>query len=141
MAKHEDEIRDVLIQWAQAIISRDLEGLMALYADDVIYFDSKPPFQTNGKEAVRAIWHDNFPYFPTECSLGLRDFTVFGEGDVAFAHCLLHFGGDKNSPASQTWVRATSGYRRLNGRWQIAHEHLSLPFDAMTGMVVLSKDP
>ncbi len=141
MTNHEDEIREILIKWAQSIISRDLESLMALYLDDVIYFDSKPPFETTGKAGVRTIWQENLPYFPTECSLGLRDFTVFGEGTVAFAHCLLHFGGDKNSPASQTWMRATIGYRKVSGRWQIAHEHLSLPFDAMTGMVVLSKDP
>jgi ketosteroid isomerase-like protein len=29
------------------------------------------------------------------------------------------------------WVRVTSGLRKIDGRWVITHEHISMPIDLM----------
>ena len=56
--------------------------------------------------------------------------SIIVSGDLAFAHWLYRFTGmEKDHPATQTWIRATVGYKRQQGRWQIVHEHESVPFD------------
>jgi ketosteroid isomerase-like protein len=39
------------------------------------------------------------------------------------------------------WVRVTTAYRRVKGRWMITHEHSSVPFDAHTGKAALDLEP
>jgi len=29
---------------------------------------------------------------------------------------------------TDVWVRATVGYRKIDGKWRVAHEHASVPF-------------
>ena len=39
------------------------------------------------------------------------------------------------------WWRATQGFRRIDGRWQIVHEHSSVPFDMKSGKVSFDLKP
>jgi ketosteroid isomerase-like protein len=39
------------------------------------------------------------------------------------------------------WVRATLCLRRIDGKWMIAHEHQSVPFDVETGKASLDLKP
>jgi ketosteroid isomerase-like protein len=48
---------------------------------------------------------------------------------------------EKDHPAMQTWIRNTGGYRRIQGRWQIVHEHCSVPFNPETSKAVLTLEP
>ena len=38
-------------------------------------------------------------------------------------------------------MRVTVCYRRMGGEWRVVHEHVSLPFDPMTGQVSYITDP
>lgn len=38
-------------------------------------------------------------------------------------------------------MRVTACYRRIEGRWLAVHEHVSIPFDPMTGRAVMIPDP
>jgi uncharacterized glyoxalase superfamily protein PhnB len=59
------------------------------------------------------------------------------DGDVAFVHGMHHFVPEPaDHPAGSTWMRVTACYRRMNGEWRVAHEHVSIPFDPMTGKAV-----
>jgi ketosteroid isomerase-like protein len=52
-------------------------------------------------------------------------------GDLAFSRSLAHFAGTtKEGRRVDSHVRSTLGFRKINGRWKIVHEHLSVPFDA-----------
>ncbi len=65
-----------------------------------------------------------------------RSLLVAGEG-VAFAHALNRCGGTgPDGKESTGWMRMTVGYRRMNGRWQVVHEHFSAPFDMETSKVL-----
>jgi ketosteroid isomerase-like protein len=38
-------------------------------------------------------------------------------------------------------VRVTDGYKKINGQWLIAHEHVSVPADVLTGNADLTSKP
>ncbi len=102
----------------------------------------KPPFQTRGAEAFRRIWETCLPYFPASFGIEHRDLGVMVSGDLALAHWLFRFTGmEKNHPAMQTWLRSTAGYQRRQGKWQIVHEHCSVPFDPETSKAVFTLNP
>jgi ketosteroid isomerase-like protein len=61
---------------------------------------------------------------------------------VAFIHALERMSGTlKNGQKSDVWVRATSGLRKINGKWLIVHDHISVPADLDTGKAVLDLKP
>lgn len=143
-AKTHDEaqIRQLIADQASAICAKDIDRIMAHYATDVTFFDCKSPFQTRGAEAFRRIWEECLPYFPDSFGIERRDLSVTVSGDLALAHWLFRFTGEeKDHPALQTWIRLTGGYQRKQGRWQIVHEHCSLPSDPQTSQAVFTLEP
>ncbi len=138
----EAQIRQLIADQASAICAKDLDAILAPYAKDVINFDVKPPFQTKGADAWRQTWAACLPYFPDSAGVEMRDLRIFVSGDLAFAHWLWHLTGvDKDHPAAQIWMRSTGCYQRKQGRWQIVHEHCSVPFDPLTSKAVFTLEP
>lgn len=116
---------------------------MSIYAPDVVSFDIEPPLQHVGAEAKRKNWERVFAAY--ECPLGyeVRELTITVGEDVAFAHSLNRLSGTLRNGAKTTgfWVRATTCFRKLNGRWAIAHDHVSVPFDMSTGTALVNLEP
>jgi ketosteroid isomerase-like protein len=138
----EAQIRQLIADQASAICAKDIDRIMAHYATDVMFFDCKPPFQTRGAQAFRRIWEECLPCFPDSFEIERRDLSIIVSGDLALAHWLFRFTGkEKDHPAMQTWMRLTGGYQRKQGRWQIVHEHCSLPFDPETSQAVFTLEP
>ncbi len=138
----EAQIRQLIADVATAICAKDLDQIMAHYACDVIFFDVKPPFQTRGADAFRRTLEACLPYFPDSFGTETRDLSVIVSDELALAHWLWRFTGkDKDHPAMQTWMRDTLGCRRTQGRWQIVHEHCSLPFNSETSQAVFTLEP
>ncbi len=137
----EAEIRRLIAAQQQAIRAKDVDRIMALYAPDVVFYDVKPPFQTVGSAAFRRIWAECLPCFPDTFDVETRDLHVRVSGDLAFAHWLFRFTGPQTDhPALQQWLRITSVAERRAGRWQVVHEHVSVPFDPYSGKAVLTLD-
>jgi hypothetical protein len=44
-------------------------------------------------------------------------------------------------PCGQTWMRVTVGYRRIDGKWKVTHEHVSVPFNPMNNQAWQIKNP
>ncbi len=136
----EAEIRRLIKKWAAALVAKDVEGLTADYAPEALLFDAIPPYKVVGAEAIRAAWSQCLPCFPDTFESEHRDISVHVDGDVAFAHGLHHIiAGDH--PASQSWLRVTVCYRRIEGRWKVVHEHISLPFNPLDDKVWSITDP
>ena len=128
------QIRAVIEARATAIRNKDLTRALAVYTSDVVNFDLPPPLRFVGAAALDPKglggWFDTWI---GPIGLDLRDFQVFGEGDVALAHGLVRIHGKRTSSestggATDVWVRQTLGFRRVAGAWKIAHEHTSVPF-------------
>jgi ketosteroid isomerase-like protein len=52
----EADIRRRIDKLAEAIRTMDLEGVMSIYAPDIVSFDIEPPLQHVGAEAKRKNW-------------------------------------------------------------------------------------
>jgi ketosteroid isomerase-like protein len=125
----EAEIHVLLTSWEQAASAGNLDAIMSHYAPDIISYDAMLALQFKGLDAYRKHWQMCL----TMCSamsFKTQDLHIAVSGDVAFSHCLNRCGGtDKNGKENASWMRMTSGYRKINGQWKIVHEHFSAPFD------------
>ena len=135
-SRDEEEIRALISAWSRALEAKDLDGLTANYAPDALLFDVKPPYKTEGPAAIRRLWEACLPHFPASFKSEHRDLKLSVSGDLAFVHGLHHIRpDDPNHPAGQSWIRVTACYRKVEGRWLVVHEHVSIPFDCTTGQV------
>jgi uncharacterized protein (TIGR02246 family) len=125
----EAQIRQLSQDWVAAVRSKDLTSLMNLYTSGIVVFDLPAPLQYEGKDAYRQNMTEWFESFET-IGYEIRSLTISAGADVAFAHSLNHISGTRtNSEETDVWVRATVGYRKIDGRWRITHEHFSTPFE------------
>ncbi|OBI17722.1 DUF4440 domain-containing protein [Mycobacterium sp. E2327] len=139
----EADIRQRTDQLAAAIRAADLEVVMSIYAPDVVSFDIEPPLRHIGTEAKRRNWERVFAAYEHPLGYEIRDLTVAVSGEVAFAYSLNRLSGTlKSGPTTAGfWVRATTCFRKLDGRWFIAHDHVSAPLDVPTGAGLLNLQP
>ncbi len=138
---NEAEIRQLIAAQQRAICTKDVDRIMSGYATEIVIFDVKPPFQTKGREAVRQLWEDCWPYFPDSFEMETRDLTITVNDSLAVAHWLFHFKGEQDHPAMQMWMRATAVCQKNQSNWQILHEHISVPFDPTTVQAVFTLNP
>lgn len=142
ITQNEAEIRQLITDQQQAICTKNIDQIMAYYASEVTIFDVKPPFQTQGKQAYRQTWEECMPYFPDSFEIETRDLKIIVNENLAVAHWLFHFTGtEPDHPAMQTWMRITTVCQKLEDKWQILHEHCSVPFDPETSQAAFSLDP
>jgi len=101
--------------------------------------DIKPPFQLTGIQAYREMWETCGPYMPASSGTETRDLAIFVGGDFASAQHLFRFTDVQHDhPGTQSWFRVSATYRRQGDGWEIVREHISVPFDPMTGQAVFS---
>jgi uncharacterized protein (TIGR02246 family) len=125
----EAEIRALIDNWVKAVRAKDIDRIMPHYAPAVLSFDLPPPLVYEGKEACRKNWEDWFPTFQGPVGYEIHNLRIVAAAGVAFSHSLNRIAGKRTSDEeTDVWVRATVGYRKINGRWMITHEHVSVPF-------------
>jgi len=107
-----DDLRTIATRWLDCFARRDLDGLLALYADDATHTSPKirtrhpeGAGQLRGKAAMRAWWQDSFDrlpsmrYEPTALTADARRVVmeyvrhVDGEPDMPIAEVLEIEGG------------------------------------------------
>ncbi|MBP5973037.1 nuclear transport factor 2 family protein [Brasilonema sp. CT11] len=138
---NEVQIRQLIADQQRAICAKDVDQIMSRYATEIIVFDVKPPFQTQGKVAWRQVWEECLPYFPNSFEIETRDLKITVSENLAVAHWLFRFTGTEDHPAMQTWMRVTAVCQKNQGNWQILHEHLSIPFDPQTSQAAFTLNP
>jgi len=134
-------VRRLIDEWADAVRASDLDRIMAAYTPDILSFDAIAQLQFKGAEAYRRHWQACIEM----CSgmiFEVHHLEIEAEGGVAFGHYLVRCGGTGPDGKEQTgWMRVTVCCRRTGGRWQIAHEHFSVPFDMASGKALLHLEP
>jgi ketosteroid isomerase-like protein len=136
-AKSEAEIRALIARLARAFGARDLEGLMSMYAPELVEFDVAPapsglPYET--AEVLRKVWREAFESFEGPLAYEIRDLGVTAGDDLAFSHALSRIDGTlKNGRKPDLWVRWTACYRKTGREWRSVHVHVSVPMDMATG--------
>ena len=125
----EAQIRQLVDNWTKALQAKDVDRLMASYAPDILLFDLAPPLQYKGADACRKIWEEWLPTFQGPVGFDMRDLSITTGDDVAFCHCLNRISGKRTDGTdTDVWVRATVCCRKIDSKWMVAHEHVSVPF-------------
>jgi PhnB protein len=136
------EIRTLIAKWSRAVEAKDPDAIVEAYTPDTVLFDAIPPYCTIGAQAIKEQWERCLPYFPARFRSEHKDVAITVEGDLAVLHALHHFVPETpDHPCGASWMRVTACYRRIDGRWRVAHEHVSVPFDPMSGKAALIADP
>jgi ketosteroid isomerase-like protein len=142
MVSAESEIGALLDRRSEAMRMKDIDRLMLLYASDIVYFDLVPPLRYTGTTALRGRFLDWFSRWRSAIGQDISDLNVLASGDVAVAHMIIWASGILNDGREVGyWVRTTNGCQRLDDRWLITHEHVSLPVDMASGRAAMDLVP
>lgn len=132
MANAEAEIRNTLDELARAVRARDVDALMTHYADPVV-FDVRPPASITGVEPYRRNFEAWFATIEGPIEYEMHELVITAGDSAAFSHSLDHVRDTRTTgETADYWVRVTSGWRKIDGRWLITHEHISMPINLQT---------
>lgn len=138
----EAAIQKILDNCIKSLHDRDIEGVMAIYAPDVVSFDIVPPLQYRGADAFRKVWEEVFFVYQGPVNYEIHDLSITVGGDVAFTHSLNRVSGTlNNGQKTDLWLRWTACFRKINGQWLIVHHQNSVPVDLEHGKALLSLKP
>jgi ketosteroid isomerase-like protein len=121
----QDHIRAIHQRWSDRTAAKDLDGLMADIADDVVSYEHQAPLQYVGVDAVRESCRRGLEATDCAVTFTVPDLTVRVDGDLAVAWGLNRMTLD----GAESWSRGTRVFARRNGRWQMIHQHVSFPVD------------
>lgn len=144
MTKQAEEavIRSEMEAIAEAVRAKDADAFLSRCAPGIVVYDLLPPLKHVGMAAVRRNWDAALGRFQGPADYDMRDLDITVDGDVAFCHGLTRFGGTlKNGKRVATWLRSTIGFRKIDGRWKVVHEHASVPIDMENGMGMTGLTP
>lgn len=131
VTQDETAIREVFTRMETDMRAGDVDRLLARFTPDAVQCSLAPPLRIVGPDVhdadSLAAW---FGTFASPVDYEVRDLTVELGGDVAFAHGVARMTA---TPAGSTepftlWFRLTTGLRKVDGEWKVAHEHQSVPF-------------
>ena len=138
----EAEIQRVLEGGVEAIRDKNIEGVMSLYAQEVMTFDIVPPLRYMGADEFRKAWEEVFLVYQGPIDYEIHDLNITVGDDVAFTHSLNRISGTMNTgQKTDLWVRWTACFRKINGKWLIVHHQVSVPVDLENGKAALSLKP
>jgi ketosteroid isomerase-like protein len=135
-------IRQRVEDAVKALRAKDIDGVMPLYAPNIVSFDLTPPLRYAGADGKRRAWQGAFATFTGPFDYEVRDLNVTTQGDLAFVYSLNHVKGTLASGRIvDLWVRWTACLRRIDGDWLVVHDHVSVPTDLEHGRAVLNLTP
>jgi ketosteroid isomerase-like protein len=140
-AIEEAQVRQLMDNLGKAMSAKDIDGVMAFYAPDIVAFDIIPPLQYVGAEAYRENWEEGFA-MSQSINFEIRDLTITASGEAAFCHSLNRLSGTmKNGEKYDFWMRRTVCCRSIDGELKITHEHFSVPFDMESNKALFDLKP
>jgi uncharacterized protein (TIGR02246 family) len=120
-----DVIRQLILRWADAAHTGDMEAVLANHDPNIVQFDVPPPYDgVRGLEAYRETWPPFFEWQRQGAVLEIVELDVTAGDDVAFAYALARCGTPEDLAANpDNRLRMTFGLRKHDDRWVVTHEH------------------
>ena len=135
-------IRQRIEELATALRAKDIDGVMSLFAPDLVSFDIVPPLRYVGADNKRRAWQEAFAMYTGPFDYELHDLNVTTDGELAFVHSLNHVTATLASGhVTDMWLRWTACFRRIDGIWLVVHDHVSVPADLEHGQAALNLTP
>jgi len=127
-SRNEAEIRELIENWARAVRAKNIDGILANHAPEILMFDVPPPSQSKGIEAYKKTWDFFFAWARDSGVFDIKELDVTAGEEVAFATALMRCAGtEANGDKLELDFRLTVGLRKIDGRWTVTHEHHSIP--------------
>ena len=117
------QVRAVHDQWSRHTAAKDLDGLMAHIAPDVVSYEEAGPLQYIGIDNVREVCRRGLESSPERIDFDIPDLTIQADGDLAVAWGLDRIVAN----GAESRSRGTRVFQRRNGQWQMVHQHRSIP--------------
>lgn len=141
-ASDETEIRRAFEDWFRKAAARDLDGVMARIADDVVSYEHDAPLVYRGAPAVREVCRQGFEAMAGDFSWDIPDLQVMVSGDLAVTWGLNRMQAEvPGRERFESWSRGTRVFRKIDGRWMLIHQHVSYPYDPATGEAKINLTP
>ena len=141
-ASDEAQIRQMIDGFVEAFRAKDINGVVAIYAPEIVSFDLAPPLQYVGAAAYRKVFQEAMDSFQGQFDFEVRDLNITTGSDVAYSYSFNRMGGTmKNGRKLDLWLRWTACFQKINGKWLIMHEQVSVPVDLESGNAVLDLKP
>ena len=134
----EQQIRALEDQFTAAFNAKDLDAIMKVYmpGNDLFVFDVGLPRQHVGWDDYKKDWQD-FLAMMTGPIKFVSDVSVMSDGKIGYGHYIQHVSGTGTDGTSMDMtVRLTDVYRKIDGKWLIVQEHVSVPIDFSSGKPV-----
>ena len=124
----EATIRGIVENWARAVRTKNIDGILADHSSDVLMFDVPPPLQSKGIEAYKKTWDLFFSWSHDPVVFDFTTMNITAGSDVAFVTALMRCTGtEANRERIELEFRLTIGLRKVGSQWLITHEHHSIP--------------
>jgi len=144
-SKEEQEIRALEERFAAAVRARKLDSVMKIYAPgaELFVFDFTIPRQHVGFDAYKKDWQDFFAAFPGPIDkFEVEDLSIVADGKLAYSHSIqTGTATAKDGSKFSVTLRVSDCYRKINGKWLITQEHVSVPVDLGTGKADFASKP
>ena len=137
--KDEQEIRALEDRFAAAFNAKDLDAIMKFYVpgNELFVFDVGVPRQHVGWDDYKKDWQDFLAMFSGPIQFTISDLSVTADGKIAYGHSIQHVLGKATDGSTiDMTVRLTDVYRKIDGKWLIVQEHVSVPIDFSSGKPV-----
>lgn len=142
MTNSESEIRDLLNKRTEATRIKDVGSLMESFASDVLSFDVIDPLQFKGSKAIKERMEQWFSTFEGSIDLDINELHITANDEIGFCSGLNHVHGTKtDGVVLDMWWRSTLCLKKINDKWQILHQHNSVPFNTETGKASIGLKP
>jgi ketosteroid isomerase-like protein len=145
MTEAEAFIRQRIEDLVAALNAKDIDGVISLYAPNLVSFDIAPHFgalRYFGADNKRRAWQEAFATFTGSFDYEIHELNITTEGELAFVHSLNHVKLTlASAQISELWLRWTACLRRIDGVWLIVHDHVSVPADLEHGRAVVNLTP
>lgn len=124
----EAAIRELIENWAKAVRTKKINGILASHSPEILMFDVPPPIQLKGIEAYKKTWDLFFSWSHDSGVFDISEINITAGNDVAFVTALMRCAGtEANGERIELEFRLTIGLRKIGGKWIVMHEHHSIP--------------
>lgn len=133
--KRSDEAAILKIEENMAA-AQTVDAILTAWDKDVVWFDMLPG-EANGIKEVRKALGAQVDAVKN-ISIKIMRIKVEAGNGLAFAWSTQHLVADgrNGGPGLDVVFRQTDCFERKKGHWRLVHQHLSVPFDPVTGRPV-----
>ena len=125
---NESAIRELVENWARAVRTKNLDGILAHHSSDILMFDVPPPLHSKGIDAYKKTWDQFFSWSQDSGVFDITEMNTTAGNDVAFVTALMRCAGSEaKGKIEELEFRLTIGLRKIGEQWVVTHEHHSIP--------------